>query len=313
MRGKIISIVIVTLFFATALSIAVSAINVSNNAETLDQYNESSNGFQWIESGITSWQQFRPMGTHHTRVEIWIGCFYDGSPPLTLSIKETLAGLPLCSKALPASAFPLDAHGWVNFDIPDTDITPANTYYLCLDFTGSGEYEWVGDDRDPYPRGISSVGAMWDFCFRTYIDDTPAPGENLDCGGSLQWSNIQPGTTVSGSFTVANIGDAGSQLDWQVSSYPTWGTWTFTPQLGLDLEPAHGLVTVQVQVQVPDVENGNFLGDVRCVNINDASDYDTVPVTITTPRTRQYINSPFIHFLKNHPALFPLLQQLLKL
>jgi len=37
------------------------------------------------------------------------------------------------------------------------------------------------------------------------------------------------------------------------------------------------------------------------------------PLSISMPKTRQYINMPFLRFLENHPRLFPLLRQLLGL
>jgi hypothetical protein len=37
------------------------------------------------------------------------------------------------------------------------------------------------------------------------------------------------------------------------------------------------------------------------------------PLVVSMPKTRQYINTPFLNFLENHPYLFPLLRQLLDL
>ena len=107
---------------------------------------------------------------------------------------------------------------------------------------------------------------------------------NLECSGSLSWTNIQPGATVSGSFKLQNIGDDNSLLNWTVnSSSITWGTWTFTPESGTNLTRADGQKTVYVSVITPNEPNTDFEGYLRVENINNQSDYDTIPVILKTP------------------------------
>ena len=53
---------------------------------------------------------------------------------------------------------------------------------------------------------------------------------DLDCDGSLTWTSKR-GATVTGTFTVSNIGETKSNLNWKVASYPNdWGTWSFSPR-----------------------------------------------------------------------------------
>jgi hypothetical protein len=118
--------------------------------------------------------------------------------------------------------------------------------------------------------------------------ETPPPPGNstipdLDCLGSLSWSDIKPGGTVHGSFQVRNVGDPRSLLNWSVnSSSLTWGTWTFTPASGENLTPEQGPLTVQVQVVAPKEKNAMFQGLIQVQNRNNASDVDTVPVILKT-------------------------------
>jgi len=134
---------------------------------------------------------------------------------------------------------------------------------------------------------------------------------DLDCSGSLVWSSVEPSDRVSGSFTVRNIGDACSGLDWKVESYPSWGNnWYFSPDSGTGLTPGDGPVTVQVSVDAPNVEEASFSGQVLVVNSDDGSDYETISVFLSTPQNKITTN-PFLHFLKNHPHLFPVLRQIL--
>jgi len=123
---------------------------------------------------------------------------------------------------------------------------------------------------------------------------------DLNCTGSLSWSDIQPGSTVYGSFEVQNVGDSGSLLNWTVnSSSLTWGTWTFTPASGENLTPEAGSVTVQVHVVAPNEKNTEFQGSIRVQNQNNASDVDTVPVMLKTSlSTVLTTGNPFIMMMR---------------
>ena len=59
------------------------------------------------------------------------------------------------------------------------------------------------------------------------IETIPGPEPDLDCNGSLSWTDVPPGSTVEGSFEVSNIGEDGSELDWEVIEWPDWGNWSF--------------------------------------------------------------------------------------
>ena len=136
---------------------------------------------------------------------------------------------------------------------------------------------------------------------------------DLSCSGSLVWSSVEPGDIVRGSFTVRNIGDASSGLDWRVESYPSWGDWTFIPNNGKDLKPNDSTVTVQVFVDAPNVVGASFLGQVLVVNMDDGSDYDTLPVSLSTPQNKANTHL-LINYLNNllqySLHLLPLLKQI---
>jgi hypothetical protein len=109
---------------------------------------------------------------------------------------------------------------------------------------------------------------------------------DLECSGSLSWTNIQPGATVNGSFQVENIGDSGSLLNWTVNiSSISWGTWTIAPGSGEHLTPEDGPVTVQVSVIAPDEPKSSFEGYIRVENRNDPTDFKLIPVILKTPAT----------------------------
>ncbi len=134
--------------------------------------------------------------------------------------------------------------------------------------------------NNPFPAG----GAKDTFKI-VFIPFKPPETEypDLDCSGSLQWTDVHPGATVTGSFTVQNVGGPGSLLNWTVNtSLLTWGAWTITPTSGARLSPEDGSVTVHVSVVVPDKDNQEFQGYLRVENQQNASDFANIPVSLTT-------------------------------
>jgi hypothetical protein len=74
---------------------------------------------------------------------------------------------------------------------------------------------------------------------------------NLECKGSLHWTDIEPGATVMGNFTVSNIGSSQTFLNWEISSQPDWGVWSFTPISGANLSGGDSLDVVVTVIAPP--------------------------------------------------------------
>ena len=120
------------------------------------------------------------------------------------------------------------------------------------------------------------------------VEEPPEPPVNntpdLDCYGSLTWTDIEPGTTLNGTFQLENIGDNNSLLNWTIdTSSISWGTWSYSPEDGQNLTPEEGLVTVHLSVVVPNEGDTEFQGGIRVENQNDPTDYDVIPVYLKTP------------------------------
>ena len=158
---------------------------------------------------------------------------------------------------------------------------------------------------DLYANGATSV----------YYDDISIVAygtqaePDLKLGGSLGWTDVSAGETVTGEFTVSNGGTPGSQLDWEIESWPDWGNWTFTPDGGDDLT---GATTVQVSVVAPNEKNKEFTGDVKVVNKENSADFETISISLATPINKAIYPS-FQQFLEQHPNMFPVLRHLLRL
>jgi hypothetical protein len=152
----------------------------------------------------------------------------------------------------------------------------------------------------------TTEGSIWDFTTEG------EPVSDLDCDGSLSWTNVTSGDTVTGSFTVSNTGDSGSLLDWEIESYPDWGTWTFAPESGEDLTPEDSPRTVQVEVIAPDQQNEEFIGEVKIVNSENPDDYCIIPVSLATPYSHQSYMYPLLQrILERFPNAFLILRYVL--
>jgi len=149
-----------------------------------------------------------------------------------------------------------------------------------------------------------------------YIPPPEPPQPNnpdLDCRGNISWTDIKPGDTVQGTFQVENIGSPNSTLNWTIDTYPSWGTWSFTPKSGENLTPEAGPLTVQVSVITPDQQNTKFEGFIRVINKDNPNDFNLIPISLTTPLSdvmpqsirRQFLSAqqscylgPLFHVLK---------------
>jgi len=167
--------------------------------------------------------------------------------------------------------------------------------------------------------GAANIGAVdlfANYATAVYYDDISLSGdmpiENICCQGDIHFENVGAGKQLTGTFQVSNCGDDGSELDWSVDEWPTWGTgWTFNPASGTGLTPAQSWIDVVVTFNAPNEQN-EFTGVIKVINTNNPADYCEIDVYVLTPKTKQYMNNPFINFLKNHENMFPILQKLLQ-
>ncbi|MBW1820792.1 MAG: FG-GAP repeat protein [Deltaproteobacteria bacterium] len=137
---------------------------------------------------------------------------------------------------------------------------------------------------------------------------------DLYCNGRINWNDVTPGETVTDSFTVQNIGAAGTELDWEIESNPDWGTWTFTPDSGTGLTPEDGLFEIEVSIVAPENKNEEFTGEIIIVNSDDPSDTCNIDVTIITPVTHRSAILQFLDRISEiSPRTFQLLNKLLDL
>lgn len=137
------------------------------------------------------------------------------------------------------------------------------------------------------------------------------PKPDLVCKGSLSWSGVSPGGTVTGTFQVGNNGDPGSLLNWQVVAWPSWGTWSFSPSSGTGL-PQGSWTTVTATCVAPNQQSQTFTGTVGVCNTDDATDCCNISVSLTTPKNKALSTNPLLmQLLERLCQCFPMLNWLL--
>jgi len=173
-------------------------------------------------------------------------------------------------------------------------------------FEVTPEKEKVWEYINPYPLDyINHV-----FKIQYLAPKNPQVEEpNLDCLGSLRWTNVKTKDTLEGYFTVKNIGTAGSSLNWKVDSFPDWGSWEFDPASGENLTPEDGEVKVKIIIKTPDETKKEFEGYIRIENKDNPYDYDVIPIYLKTSRTRdRYVT--ILNMLKEYFYRFPIFKLL---
>jgi hypothetical protein len=178
--------------------------------------------------------------------------------------------------ALPAHLAVVNEDWTIGHNLVVDGYNTDNFYHLNFGWGGSANgWYLIPDENMPYHLTVIE-GVIVDIL----KEDTGTP--DLSCSGSLEWTNVTPNETVTNSFTVSNIGVVGSHLDWAIAEWPSWGTWTFSPSDGNNLKPEDGPVIITVNVEVPNQENQLFTGEIKVVNIENVSDYDTIPISLET-------------------------------
>jgi C1A family cysteine protease len=185
--------------------------------------------------------------------------------------------------------------------IVKSDANPGESYYK----SGS---TWL--DLYDYSFTDPSWDESANFCIKAMTGEYTQLTPDIDCHGELKWTDVKTKTEVTGSFTVENIGEAGSRLDWEISEYPDWGNWTFNPIKGYNLKPEDGSVTVEVSVISPKEKNQEFTGELKVVNKENSNDFEIITVTLSTPITKVIFHNILDKILERYPALQILISHL---
>jgi hypothetical protein len=111
------------------------------------------------------------------------------------------------------------------------------------------------------------------------------PQSDLTCEGILSWNNIKPGSLVNGSFTIENTGDEGTILNWEITEYPSWGSWEFIPDNNGVLNPGQESIQINIRSIAPTEKNKKYTDYVKVINTDNPKDFELVPISLSTPRS----------------------------
>ena len=167
--------------------------------------------------------------------------------------------------------------------LDDIQLTPS-------EYTYSREHGWITIDAAPmdsvevtytYSPSLDMMISNWDGDVGNFLYYNRLFDADLTCEGELEWSDVKPGEIVEGSFDVSNEGAPDSLLNWEVTSYPEWGSWTFDPGSGSNLAQGN-TITVDVEVIAPNEQNKEFQGEIKVINTDNPGDSCIIDVRLTT-------------------------------
>ena len=178
--------------------------------------------------------------------------------------------------------------------------------FFHLNFGWGGAYNGWYLLPDDLPYGLTVLeGVIIDIMY-DHI------GPQVQCDGSIHLTNTTPEATITESFTVENVGTSGSLLNWEITSYPDWGTWTFTPSSGKSLTPEQGPVTINVSIVAPEKKNREYSGYLKVTNTDNPTDCYIVQITLATPyKPDLYFLDILQALMERFPNAFPILRLLL--
>jgi len=243
-----------------------------------------------------------------------------------------------CQVSMGKGVWAGDATAWYEFDIGDVKVEDGmeigvefadwgwigdgpNLYvynwveaeYIRLgkDLGNNDDFKWVWKQTSNSNNYVSDSGIVdikvwaedddWTILYHVGVRGKLIK-PNLKCSANLHFGYVKLGQVIEDSIKIENVGGSGSELDWKFDSWPSWGTWTFTPSSGCNLKPEDGIVTVTVKIVVPTVVD-DFTGELKIINENDDNDYEIIDTSLSTRRNKQLSNPSIVLLLEKFQLL----------
>ena len=287
----------------------VQVIEVDTNSDILDQEQNYCCGYATaIPYDQSLAQSFVPEYKTLTRVELMTVKRYNPGS-FTVSIRKNLDSEDLTSINL-SSDYIAEDMAWKNFDFPDLEVAPSETYYIvCTSEKTENEnmYYWYFGIYDSYADGcawiynnnwrIFSIGGFpdIDFGFKTFGLNTSIPDKPLTPSGPSEGK-----INVEYNYTTSTNDPDNDQLyylfDWGDETYSSW------------LGPYNSGETVEANHSWSKKSSYNIKVKAKDINGAESSWSDSFLVLI--PRTRENQGS-FFNLFKSYTYMFPILRRLL--
>lgn len=185
-------------------------------------------------------------------------------------------------------------------------IGSMDNHFYCLDaFTG--ETIWSFESKEDF---FSSPAIANDYVFSPSGNTLYCFGEPIEsnarikCTDTLSFTDVKPSPYITVNFTVANIGDIDSSLNWEIVSFPEWGKWEASSIKGHNLSSNDDPVIIDVTIKSPAVKNESFIGQIKVVNSDNIDDYELIDISLATVKNKGYLN-PLFRFFETLVDFFP--------
>lgn len=133
---------------------------------------------------------------------------------------------------------------------------------------------------------LTSIDDSANFCIKALVPKQ----SDLSIGNHINIKNVKPGENIEADFFVENIGQSFSKLNWEIISYPEWGSWNFSAIAGDGLLPEDGKIKILVNIETPNEQNQDFSGELLLINKYDGNDIENVEVRISTINSHRNLN-----------------------
>ncbi len=168
------------------------------------------------------------------------------------------------------------------------DIKCDGIYLDNSDYTFSREHGWITvncssnqliEVNYTYSKSLDMIITNWDNDIGNFLYYHREQTSDLKCEGKLEWSEVNPGDVVTGSFNVYNVGYSDSFLNWTVESFPNWGNWSISPFQGYNLTPEQSPINVNVELLTPNYKI-DYHGEIKIINIDNPNDFEIIQVDL---------------------------------
>lgn len=151
------------------------------------------------------------------------------------------------------------------------------------------DMDWTWDEVKELEIGIKCENQPGTICIQqctqVYAVVNLEPSPYLKKYGSIDssWWGVRPGKKFTSTFKIYNGGDPGSELNWEIVGYPSWGSdWTITPYSGTALTPEDGNTTIKVSLIAPKIDEFFgyewYGGKISLRNTDNPANYQKVSV-----------------------------------
>ena len=315
MKKKILVICIVGLF---VLTIGGSILIPIVSADQVDQQQTQSDGAYGLFDDNAEAQSFKPTVGKLTKVQLLMSDSKSGfsSPIFVLICEKLYPWWPITGTYYSPHPPVYPDKSWIEFDFDDVEVNIEQTYYLVVFGYGETTYyhQWWASiyQESNYKRGIRLFNPYFDeqpdnwietpkqdFCFKIYGESVPNRPP-LKPGIPSGTTSGKPCSTYD--YSVSTIDPDNNyvrfEFDWGDGTSHGWN----------NPVPSGSTQTYQHNWD----EKGTYEVKVRAKDSHDEIGPWSDPLYVTMSKSKS-INTPFLNFLQQHPHLFPIIQQLLRL